>query len=896
MGSRVDAIRECLRKCNSFGIGLFFEAINLRLFTKTFTEFKGPPDPLRGDEIYRRVRECAKEVLEALFDGQMPVTTSAVAAAGRVQGIGSDYVPSDSASGKSGSTSGYLSSLVSDIRTSVLGDGTDAQYAGHPGATSNFSGPNSGGAGNFGGSNNYSNNSNTNANTNNGGSSGGFGNPNFQDPRNEKSWLQKASQLASSAASALPGFSKSDTNEPLQSGGGGGGGGGGGFSGNNAHSSGTFNRSAFSNPGADSGYSYATNRGANGIHNNNNAYAPSAAPAWNQQQHQQFQQQPQFQQPQQGGFVPDMPPSTNGLGRAGGAMSTGEYEKNIIDSLCEPGGLRPVPAEDKLLELLNSASTLSEEILGNCLLDVLNDEAWQSRTKALIVISRLVKLPDCPAHQRWWAERADVVESLQSDPKAGVRTQAVKTLKAIDPSATGTVVAPAAAPRRAPSGRAWGSEEENAAPNVSGELVEHYTQPVAAPSPAPAPAPEVLDLLDMGDHYPPAPPAPAVVYNPPPAAYAPSSVPSVVSVSSGALSPLSQDDGSDFFGPGMTISNSSTPHAHSTQPVAPQYYGGVAMKGNAGAESDVDSMFAGMSVGSAPAPVPAPAPAPATSSTGFDFLNVGTAAPARAPEVDLFGSLTIADHSSPAPLTTVAAAPSSSAPGMGASRAFQDDFAGLLDMSLPSALPAQSHQFGAAPTLAPAAVPFNATPAPAGGFVAAANGLPAMSPEQHQQFLQYQQFLLHQQQQQQQAQVAPQVAPGAPNNMGLYLTRPVPGPAPGPGPQAHPGHPGYPGPPRGVMPMGGSPQPAIQLRQGASVIAPGMLSHTAERKNIPVAGAPAGEDSTLMAWLFVSLVSIVTRYPFVFYLLQATVALALWADRVASQLAAMTVLVSLRMQ
>lgn len=25
-----------------------------------YIEFKGPPDPLRGDEIYRRVRECAR--------------------------------------------------------------------------------------------------------------------------------------------------------------------------------------------------------------------------------------------------------------------------------------------------------------------------------------------------------------------------------------------------------------------------------------------------------------------------------------------------------------------------------------------------------------------------------------------------------------------------------------------------------------------------------------------------------------------------------------------------------------------------------------------------------------------------------------------------------------------
>ena len=60
-------------------------------------------------------------------------------------------------------------------------------------------------------------------------------------------------------------------------------------------------------------------------------------------------------------------------------------------------------------------------------------------------------------------------------------------------------------------------------------------------------------------------------------------MPSVVSVSSGALSPLSQDDGSDFFGPGMTISNSSTPRAQAhAQPTAPPLYGGVAMTGMTG--------------------------------------------------------------------------------------------------------------------------------------------------------------------------------------------------------------------------------------------------------------------------------------------------------------------------
>ncbi|KAJ1440227.1 hypothetical protein B484DRAFT_314370, partial [Ochromonadaceae sp. CCMP2298] len=63
MQGRVDAIRECL-------------------------QFKGPPDTLRGDEIYRRVRDCAREVLEGLFDGQTPQSSNA-ATANRIQGFGS---------------------------------------------------------------------------------------------------------------------------------------------------------------------------------------------------------------------------------------------------------------------------------------------------------------------------------------------------------------------------------------------------------------------------------------------------------------------------------------------------------------------------------------------------------------------------------------------------------------------------------------------------------------------------------------------------------------------------------------------------------------------------------------------------------------------------------------
>ena len=60
---------------------------------KECLQFRGPPDPLRGDEIYKRVRELAKETVEAIFDSQMPVATSAVAASGRIQGIEGGSAP-----------------------------------------------------------------------------------------------------------------------------------------------------------------------------------------------------------------------------------------------------------------------------------------------------------------------------------------------------------------------------------------------------------------------------------------------------------------------------------------------------------------------------------------------------------------------------------------------------------------------------------------------------------------------------------------------------------------------------------------------------------------------------------------------------------------------------------
>ena len=94
---------------------------------KECLQFKGPPDPLRGDEIYKRVRDLAKETLEAIFDSQAPVVTSSVAASNRIQGIGGGDVMEPQHKYKSSTLSSFSSTSASD-----------SSYSGHPGSNGSF--------------------------------------------------------------------------------------------------------------------------------------------------------------------------------------------------------------------------------------------------------------------------------------------------------------------------------------------------------------------------------------------------------------------------------------------------------------------------------------------------------------------------------------------------------------------------------------------------------------------------------------------------------------------------------------------------------------------------------------------------------------------------------------
>jgi hypothetical protein len=122
------------------------------------------------------------------------------------------------------------------------------------------------------------------------------------------------------------------------------------------------------------------------------------------------------------------------FGRGGTAASDGEYERVLVASLCEPGGLKATPAEDTLKAFLLTAGKLSPELIGASLTEQLNSDHWQSRNKALVVIAGFSSTSGgCEDHIAWWRRRDSVeaVESMLLDSKASVRTQAARTARAL---------------------------------------------------------------------------------------------------------------------------------------------------------------------------------------------------------------------------------------------------------------------------------------------------------------------------------------------------------------------------------------------------------------------------------------------------------------------------------
>ena len=221
----------------------------------------------------------------------------------------------------------------------------------------------------------------------NGGSSSmtGIANPNFQDARKEDQ-----SSITRRMSAAASGMLNKITSATLA---------------NSTSSNSNFNSNNSSNNGNRDDYQFRSNRQHNFGNNQNStgAWGPSGNSGSNNSN-----DSPQ-QMVNPNPIVPDISTSTGGTGRAGSASTSGEYERGLVEALCTPGGMKAVPQEDKLAGFLRTAPTLSAELVGNALLEFMNDDAWQSRVKALIVLCRLMNTSNCEEHAVWWADNGEQV-------------------------------------------------------------------------------------------------------------------------------------------------------------------------------------------------------------------------------------------------------------------------------------------------------------------------------------------------------------------------------------------------------------------------------------------------------------------------------------------------------
>jgi len=328
---------------------------------------------------------------------------------------------------------------------------------------------------------------------------------------------------------------------------------------------------------------------------------------------------------------------------AGSAVSDGSYERSLISELTPPGGMRAEPPSDKLASFVAMAPTLDADTVCPLLLDNLEDGTpWVVRAKSLCIIEALLRgregLKKDDGTEPWgdfFHTCAGEIAPLGDHAKAAVRDPAMRVLTLLGMNPNGSAsggVAPA--PKSA-------SRKKAAAP--------------------PPPAPPV-NLLDFGDDT-------AVVANP---------ASTTLAAPAPAAEPAAQNS---LFGGLQTKETVSSPPVESvsnpTPTAAPapveDIFGSLSIKSPA-VSTDVSNKSVPDLVASSTSSFSfmgdsSPAEEPKPLSSGFDFMNGGAASepctiPSVAPNLGDLASLDPLGSSSAAP----AAAP---------------DFDPLLSMSAP---------------------------------------------------------------------------------------------------------------------------------------------------------------------------------------------------------------------
>ncbi|ETV95152.1 hypothetical protein H310_11418 [Aphanomyces invadans] len=115
----------------------------------------------------------------------------------------------------------------------------------------------------------------------------------------------------------------------------------------------------------------------------------------------------------------------------GSSDKSGEYERSLIDDLCPPGGLARAPPAENLNRFVDLAKSLDMNILGDLLLDKLEDDSWQVRLKGLCVWEALLDAPGCEHYAEWLEENVELLQHVAQDPKTAVAIKAKRVLQLI---------------------------------------------------------------------------------------------------------------------------------------------------------------------------------------------------------------------------------------------------------------------------------------------------------------------------------------------------------------------------------------------------------------------------------------------------------------------------------
>jgi hypothetical protein len=418
---------------------------------KETRNYHGAPDPLRGDEPSRRVRECAKDTLEAIFDSSKDERKDPVLA-GRIQGFGTTPITSNSNNNNNnGDDDGTATATTTGIYSSNNNNNNNS-LSRYPSNDVHY-----------GSGSNNNNNSSTGT-----GRYQGIGNPAFAHTLSNKEPKGIIEKVASVVREKVEKMVEANSNS----------------NNNNTHNlpgiSGvkppwmTSNNQQQNLP---QGYSFASNRGSSS-YDRSGSYDPNAldrmragatttttttTTATSASNNNNSWTDPRS---------PRAPPSFTGMTARTSSNNiqptrtsrTTEADESVverlIDELCSPGGVRAVPPKDKLEAFCRACKTLDPNIVIRILDSKLQTTDWKVQHKSLCVLEALLRTPGLDAFADRLDETPESLEALYSSSNVSVRERATVVWKLLYEEAS-------SAPTEEGSGMTHGSNNNSTNRTIS---------------------------------------------------------------------------------------------------------------------------------------------------------------------------------------------------------------------------------------------------------------------------------------------------------------------------------------------------------------------------------------------------------------------------------------------